>query len=187
MTRSEPRIVLVGLMGTGKTTVARLLAEHRHVELLDTDKLIEAREGRSIREIFSESGEDTFRELESEILRECLHRPGSPVIAGAGGVVVREQNRAMLDEVRNAGTAVIVWLHARTEVLAERTAKCVHRPLLDNDRMGTLTQMSEDRGPLYASVADIVIDVSDRSIESVVDLLIDALDEQEEFVGNDHE
>ena len=187
MTRSEPCIVLVGLMGTGKTTVARLLAEHRHVELLDTDKLIEAREGRSIREIFSESGEDTFRELESEILRECLHRPGSPVIAGAGGVVVREQNRAMLDEVRNAGTAVIVWLHARPEVLAERTAKGVHRPLLDNDRLGTLTQMSEDRGPLYASVADIVIDVSDRSIESVVDLLIDALDEQEEFVGNDHE
>ena len=78
-------------MGTGKTTVARLLAEHRHVELLDTDKLIESRDGRSIREIFSESGETTFRDLESEVLRECLARPGSPVIAGAGGVVVREK------------------------------------------------------------------------------------------------
>ena len=187
MTRTEPCIVLVGLMGTGKTTVARLLAEHRHVELLDTDKMIEARDGRSIREIFSESGETAFRKIESEVLRECLHRPGSPVIAGAGGVVLREENRAMLDEVRNAGTSVVVWLHARPEVLAERTAKGVHRPLLDNDRMGTLTQMSEDRGPLYASVADIVIDVSDRSIDSVVELLIDALDEQEEFVGKDHE
>lgn len=187
MTRSEPCIVLVGLMGTGKTTVARLLAEHRHAELLDTDKLIENREGRTVREIFAESGESAFRELETEVLRECLSRPGSPVIAGAGGVVVREQNRKMLDEARNSGEAVVVWLHARPEVLAERTAKGVHRPLLDNDRMGTLTQMSEDRGPLYASVADIVIDVSDRSVESVVDLLIDALDEQEEFVGNDHE
>ena len=187
MTRTEPSIVLVGLMGTGKTTVARLLAEHRRVELLDTDKLIEAREGQSIREIFSESGETAFREIESEVLRECLHRPGSPVIAGAGGVVVREQNRAMLDAARHAGSTVVVWLHARPEVLAERTAKGVHRPLLDDDRMGTLTQMSEDRGPLYASVADIVIDVSDRSIESVVELLIDALDEQEEFVGKDHE
>ena len=187
MTRTEPSIVLVGLMGTGKTTVARLLAEHRRVELLDTDKLIESRDGRSIREIFSESGETAFREIESEVLRECLHRPGSPVIAGAGGVVVREQNRAMLDAARDAGLAVVVWLHARPEVLADRTAKGVHRPLLDDDRMGTLTQMSEDRGPLYASVADIVIDVSDRSVESVVDLLIDALDEQEEFVGNDHE
>jgi shikimate kinase len=174
-------------MGTGKTTVARLLAEHRRVELLDTDKLIESRDGRSIREIFSESGETAFREIESEVLRECLHRPGSPVIAGAGGVVVREQNRAMLDAARDAGSTVVVWLHARPEVLAERTAKGVHRPLLDDDRMGTLTQMSEDRGPLYASVADIVIDVSDRSIESVVDLLVAALDEQEEFVGNDHE
>ena len=187
MTRSEPCIVLVGLMGTGKTTVARLLAEHRHVELLDTDKLIESRDGRSVREIFEKSGEATFRELESEVLSECLSRPGSPIIAGAGGVVVREQNREMLDRARDGGTAVVVWLHARPEVLAERTAKGVHRPLLDNDRMGTLTQMSEDRGPLYASVADIVIDVSDRSIESVVELLIDALDEQEEFVGNDHE
>ncbi len=187
MTRTEPSIVLVGLMGTGKTTVARLLAEHRRVELLDTDKLIESRDGRSIREIFSESGETAFREIESEVLRECLHRPGSPVIAGAGGVVVREQNRAMLDAARDAGSTVVVWLHARPEVLAERTAKGVHRPLLDDDRMATLTQMSEDRGPLYASVADIVIDVSDRSIESVVELLIDALDEQEEFVGKDHE
>jgi shikimate kinase len=174
-------------MGTGKTTVARLLAEHRHVELLDTDKLIESREGRTIREIFADSGEQTFRDCESEVLRECLARPGSPIIAGAGGVVVREENRSMLDRARNAGTAVVVWLHARPEVLAERTAKGVHRPLLDNDRMGTLTQMSEDRGPLYASIADIVIDVSDRSVESVVDLLIDALDEQEEFVGNDDE
>ena len=187
MTRSEPCIVLVGLIGPGKTTVARLLAEHRHAELLDTDKLIENRNGRTVREIFAESGESAFRELETEVLRECLSRPGSPVIAGAGGVVVREQNRKMLDEARNSGEAVVVWLHARPEVLAERTAKGVHRPLLDNDRMGTLTQMSEDRGPLYASVADIVIDVSDRSVESVVDLLIDALDEQEEFVGNDHE
>jgi len=174
-------------MGTGKTTVARLLAEHRDVELLDTDKMIEAREGRTVREIFAVSGEQIFRECESKVLRECLTRPGSPVIAGAGGVVVREENRAMIDRARNAGTAVVVWLHARPEVLAERTAKGVHRPLLDDDRMGTLTQMSEDRGPLYASVADIVIDVSDRSVESVVSLLVDALDEQEEFVGNDHE
>lgn len=173
-------------MGTGKTTVARLLAVDRHVELLDTDKLIEARDGRSIREIFAESGEASFRELESEVLRECLSRPGSPIIAGAGGVVVSEQNRVMLNDARNAGTAVVVWLHARPKVLAERTAKGIHRPLLDNDRIGTLTQMSEDRGPLYASVADIVIDVSDRSIESVVELLVAALDEQEEFVG-DHE
>ena len=187
MTRSEPCIVLVGLMGTGKTTVARLLAEHRHAELLDTDKLIESRDGRSVREIFEKSGEAVFRELETEVLRECLSRPGGPIIAGAGGVVVREQNRSMLDDARNSGEAVVVWLHARPEVLAERTAKGVHRPLLDNDRMGTLTQMSEDRGPFYASVADIVIDVSDRSVESVVDLLISALDEQEEFVGKEHE
>jgi shikimate kinase len=70
-----------------------------------------------------------------------------------------------------------VWLHARPEVLAQRTIKGGHRPLLDDDREGTLIRLSEERAPLYSSVADIVIDVSDRSQESVCTLLIDAIDE----------
>ncbi|CAB4611001.1 unannotated protein [freshwater metagenome] len=186
MTLSPPSIVLVGLMGTGKSTVARLLAEHRGVELLDTDKMIESRYGKSVRDIFSESGEDTFRGYETEVLSDCVKRPGSPVIAAAGGVVVRDENRQLLNNARDIHTAVVVWLHARPDVLAERTTKGVHRPLLDEDRAGTLIRMDEERGPLYASVADIVIDVSERSVESVVELLIEALQEQEEYVGNDN-
>jgi len=186
VTHSLPSIVLVGLMGTGKSTVARLLAEHRGVELLDTDKMIESRHGKTVRDIFSELGEDTFRNYETEVLADCLKRPGSPVIAGAGGVVVREENRHILNSARDAHDIVVVWLHARPAVLAQRTAKGVHRPLLDDDRAGTLIRMDEERGPLYASVADIVIDVSERSVESVVELLIDALQEQEEYEGNDN-
>ena len=74
MTLSPPSIVLVGLMGTGKSTVARLLAEHRGVELLDTDKMIESRYGKSVRDIFSEWGEDTFRGYETEVLSDCVKR-----------------------------------------------------------------------------------------------------------------
>ena len=179
MTNTPPHIVLVGLMGTGKTTTARLLAERLHCDVLDTDKLIESRNGRSVRDIFADAGEEAFRDLESEMLSECLARPARSVIAGAGGVVLRDKNRRMLDVARNSGHAVVVWLHADPAVLAQRTAKGVHRPLLDADRAGTLVRMADERGPLYASVADVVIDVSDRSVESVVELLIDALDEDQ--------
>ena len=179
MTNTPAHIVLVGLMGTGKTTTARLLAEKLHCDILDTDKMIESRSGKSVRDIFADSGEDAFRDLESEMLSECLDRPTRTVIAGAGGVVLRQENRQLLDSARDQGRAVVVWLHANPQVLAQRTAKGVHRPLLDDDRAGTLVRMADERGPLYASVADVVIDVSDRSVESVVELLIDALDEDE--------
>lgn len=183
MTNTPAHVVLVGLMGTGKTTTARLLAEKLHCDVVDTDKMIEARNGKTIRDIFTDSGEQVFRDLESEMLSECLARPSRAVIAGAGGVVLRAENRQLLDTAREQGRAVVVWLHANPQVLAQRTAKGVHRPLLDEDRAGTLIRMADERGPLYASVADVVIDVSDRSVESVVELLIDALDEDQKQAG----
>ena len=177
MTTETETIVLVGLMGTGKTTIAKVLATRRGLECLDTDRMIESREGKSVRDIFSKDGEDAFRILETSMLTECLQRPGGVVIAAAGGAVVREENRRVLDDARQRKGVIVVWLHGRPEVLAQRTAKGVHRPLLDQDRQATLEKMSEERGPLYASVADIVIDVSDRDVDSIVGLLVEALDE----------
>ena len=177
MTQNRLTIVLIGLMGTGKSTVARTLATHYGLDCLDTDKLVETRAGKTVRQIFSDDGESVFREIESDVLAECLRSPEGAVIAGAGGVVVSELNRKVLDTARADSGALVVWLHARPEVLAQRTAKGVHRPLLDEDREGTLIRLSEERAPLYSSVADIVVDVSDRSQESVCALLIDAIDE----------
>jgi shikimate kinase len=127
--------------------------------------------------MFAEDGEDAFRDLESDVLSACLRSPQGAVIAGAGGVVLRDENREMLNAARRDSGAIVVWLHAQPEVLSVRTAKGSHRPLLDDDREGTLVRMSQERTPLYSEVADIVVDVSDRSQESVCALLIDAIDE----------
>jgi shikimate kinase len=173
---SIPRIILlVGLMGTGKTTIARGLARHFSVDVLDTDKLVEQRASKSVREIFSRDGEDAFRDIETEVLEECLRTPGHAVVAGAGGVVLREKNRDVINAGRASGTVAVVWLHARPEVLVGRTKKGGHRPLLDNDHEGTLRKMADERAPMYSSVADVVVDVSERSPESVITLIVDAL------------
>ena len=164
-------------MGTGKSTVAWELAQHFRIPCLDTDKLVEQRVGRTVREIFNESGEPFFREVESEVLRECLHSPEGAVIAAAGGVVLSETNRQLLDKARAQRMITVVWLHALPEVLAARTAKGSHRPALDTDRLQVLQQMYTQREPMYKEVSDVVIDVSERSIESVTSLIIDAIDQ----------
>ncbi len=162
-------------MGTGKTTIARGLARHFSADVLDTDKLVEQRAGRSVRDIFARDGEESFRDLESEVLGECLRTPGRAIVAGAGGVVLRENNREAINAARASGAVSVVWLHARPEVLVGRTKKGSHRPLLDNDQEGTLRRMADERAPMYSSVADVVVDVSERSPDSVIALVIDAL------------
>ncbi len=177
MTISDPApiVVLIGLMGTGKSTIARELAARLGRVCFDTDKIVETRSGTSVRQLFVDLGESGFRDLESEVLVECLRSHQQCIVAAAGGVVVRPQNRQALDHARQLGQASVVWLHAAPSVLAKRTAKSGHRPLLDTDRLGTLERLHDERGPLYAAVSDVVIDTTDRSIESIVDLIIDSL------------
>lgn len=163
-------------MGTGKSTVARILAAHYGTDCLDTDKLVEQRAGRPVRAIFDTDGEAFFRAMESEVLESCLRSPNGCVVAGAGGVVLGEANRHALRAASRAG-GFVVWLHASPEVLVSRTARGAHRPLLDEDREGTLRKMATEREALYAEVADITVDVSDRSAESVAQLVIEAVDE----------
>ncbi len=177
MNTTSPVIVLVGLMGTGKSTVAWDLAQHYRVPCLDTDKLVEQRVGRSVREIFEEPGEAYFREIESDVLRECLHSPNGAVIAAAGGVVLADTNRDLMKSASTQESVTVVWLHASPEVLAVRTMKGSHRPALDTDRLQVLQQMFTQRESFYREVSDVIIDVSERSIESVAGLIIDAIDE----------
>lgn len=187
MSSASPSILLVGLMGTGKSTVARQLSLRLGIECLDTDKMVEARAGMSVRELFAELGEQEFRNRESDVLAECLARPIPAVIAGAGGIVVRESNRQAIRTSQEAGNVIVVWLHAATDVLVSRTSKGVHRPLLDDDRVGTLERLAEERASMYSEVSDIVVDVSQRSVESTVNLLIDAIEEGQAEMSISHE
>src|SRR5262245_1009332 len=119
-------IVLVGLMGSGKSTVARALAQRLHRPVVDSDAEIEAKTGRTVREIFATDGEAAFRALETESLQAALDSDEPSVIAAAGGVVLSATNRAAL----RAADARVVWLRAEPELLVARVAGGDHRPLL---------------------------------------------------------
>ena len=161
-------LVLVGLMGSGKTTVGRVVAQRLRRELLDSDFMIEAREGRTVRAIFAEDGEDTFRAIETDVLVEALAAEDRAVIAAAGGVVLRPENRAAL---RESG-ARVVWLRADPATLVERVKGGVHRPLLDDDPRGTLERMYAERSDLYREVADAIVMVDNRSVSEIVEAVL---------------
>lgn len=172
--RADRSIVLVGLMGTGKSTVARRLGARLELDVVDTDREIEAAEGRHVRQIFAESGEETFRDMESDALSAALARTAC-VVAAAGGAVLRPANRELLARASAEGRAVVVWLRAGTDALEVRTSRGGHRPLLDGDRAGTLARLAEERNEMYAEVADVVVDTDDREIDDVVDAVMTAV------------
>ena len=156
-------LVLVGMMGVGKSTVGRIVAAELDRPLFDSDEMIEARTGRTVREIWSIDGEESFRALETDTLLEALAEPEASVIAAAGGVVLSEVNRAAL----RSADAHVVWLLADVDVLVERVRNGAHRPLLDDDPETVLRALYEVRAPLYQEVADAVVSVDHRSPHDV--------------------
>jgi shikimate kinase len=166
-------VVLVGMMGVGKTTVGRRLAAALDRPFADSDAVIEARTGRTVREIFDTDGERAFRVLEAGVLADAVGAEEPAVIAAAGGVVLDAANRELLGR---AGT--VVWLRAPVEVLVDRVATGDHRPLLAEDPAGTLDRMEEHRSALYAEVADVVVDAS-LPVAEVVAEVLDAIRQRE--------
>ncbi len=156
-------LVLVGMMGVGKSTVGRMVAAELDRPLFDSDEMIEERTGRTVREIWATDGEAAFRTLETDTLLEALDGSEPSVIAAAGGVVLSERNR----EALQSADAHVVWLLADVDVLVERVRRGTHRPLLDDDPVGTLRRMYVERAPLYQEVADAIVSVDHRSPNDV--------------------
>lgn len=164
-------LVLVGLMGAGKTTVGRVVAEQLGRPFVDSDAAIEAATGRTVREIWLDDGEPAYRAMESAALRDALADDAPSVIAAAGGVVLSADNRAALAGPRT----VVVWLTADVATLVRRAGRDDHRPLLDDDPGRAMLAMAAARDGLYREVADVTIDTAGRSLDAVAADVIAAL------------
>ncbi|HEX8372136.1 MAG TPA: shikimate kinase [Chthoniobacterales bacterium] len=162
-------IILVGLMGTGKSSLARILSRRTGALLIDTDVEIEKRESRKIAAIFAESGEAYFRTLETELLREYQEKNGC-IISTGGGIVITEENRRLLPDL-----GLVVWLHASLDVIFGRVSKNNHRPLLRTaDPKSTLQELFELREPWYREVAHLQVDTGENNRTEAVRLVLEA-------------
>ncbi|HMX07783.1 MAG TPA: shikimate kinase [Microthrixaceae bacterium] len=163
-------LVLVGLSGTGKSTVAPLLAERRGVVAVDLDRLLEQRFGRPVAQVFLEDGEPEFRRAEAELLAEVLVGPPAVIATGGGAVLDPESRRRLAD------AAFVVWLSAPIDLLVRRLSDVAERrPLLADDPATALRAMAAERDPLYREVADLVVDVERRSPEEIAEMVADVV------------
>ena len=164
------KVLLIGMMGAGKTTTGRLLADRLGWPYLDSDDEIERSTGRTVPEIWKEDGEPAFRREESRVLNEACARPGPAVVSVAGGAVLDPDNRAVI-----RGCGLTVWLRAEVSTLAARVGTGAGRPLLDGGPAAALARLSEARAPVYADLADLVFDVDRMSPPQVVERIVEAL------------
>ena len=162
-------IVLVGMMGAGKSTIGRRLSARLHLPFLDADSEIEAAAGMSIPDIFEVHGEPYFRDGEARVISRLLDN-GPAVVATGGGAFLREDTR---DRIRDK--AVSVWLKADADIIMRRVRRRADRPLLQTaDPVATVNRLLEQREPVYRG-ADLTVSSRDVPHEKIVDECVDAL------------
>ncbi len=158
---SNPMIILIGPMGSGKSTVGENLAQMLHLDFVDIDQTVEENAGCSIKTIFEMEGEDNFRKRETEALESvcCL---SNTVVATGGGAIMSEKNRRMM---RNG---IVIYLHATPFQQYKRIRHRKHRPKFDAERpLAGLTELMETREPLYRAEADLIVNVDNQSVHSI--------------------
>jgi len=163
-------LVLVGLMGAGKSAVGRRLAAQLDVPFIDADAEIEKAAGCTISEIFEREGEEGFRAGERRVVARLLETEPVHVLASGGGAFIEPETRALIKQ-----KAISLWLRADLDVLFERVSRRSHRPLLKTaDPKGTLAALMEKRYPVYAE-AELVVDSSEGPIGAMVERVMKVL------------
>ena len=157
-------VILTGFMGCGKSSVAIKLSYRLKKAMIDTDKLIEKKQGKTISRIFEEDGEEVFRQLETETLRNLKNSSKNEIISVGGGTPMREENRALMKEM---GT--VVYLRVSPETVYERVKNDHKRPLLQcEDPLQRISELLEKRGPLYEEGAHVIIDADHKNFGQIL-------------------
>lgn len=158
-------IILIGFMGSGKTTVGIRLSYLLRIPMTDTDKLIEKKEGRTISEIFAADGEMHFRELETQCLEKLLRTTRGQILSVGGGLPVQKRNHALLRQL-----GCVVYLRAKAETIYERLKEDTSRPLLQgDDPQEKIRRLLGERESVYEATADVIVDVDGKGFDEILE------------------
>lgn len=167
-----PRVILIGPMGSGKTTIGSLLAQKLGLSFRDTDHLIEEQQEKTVSQIFLDQGEDAFRAIEKRVLREELLTDGTVLSLGGGAPISIDAQSAL-----RAIASHIIFLDISLSTVAPRIGFNRDRPLLLNNPRGQWQTLMEARRPIYEAIADTIINVDDKSEEEIVTIVLSSLGE----------
>lgn len=166
-----PKVILIGPMGSGKTTIGSLLAQKLNLEFRDTDQIIEQEEGKTVSQIFLDEGEDAFRALEKRVLRQELLTDGTVLSLGGGAPISMDAQSAL-----RAIASHVLFLDISLSTVAPRIGFNRDRPLLLNNPRGQWQTLMEARRPIYEAIADTTINVDDKSEEEIVTIALSQLE-----------
>ena len=162
-------VILIGFMGSGKSTLGHKVAKGLDFEFVDTDELIVASAGKSISEIFANEGEEFFRILETSTLGSLAGRSGL-VISTGGGIILQPENRAILKKL-----GFIVWLDAPEEVIVDRVSRNSNRPLVQTENpRETVAKLLIERRPLYSETAHLAVDTGQLDLDEIAHGITDS-------------
>ncbi len=161
----KDNLILIGYMGCGKSSVGVKLSYRLKRTLIDTDKWIEKKQNMTVSEIFASKGEEAFRRMETDCLKELLECADKQIISVGGGLPVKEENHGLLKQLGR-----VIYLKVTPEAVYERLKGDTTRPLLQvEDPMKKIREMLDIRGPIYEKCADMIIEVSEKSFTRILE------------------
>lgn len=170
MKKIKHNIILIGFMGSGKTSVGEMLAKRMTYQFLDTDRLIEQKERVTINQIFQHKGEEYFRNIETALLTDMQSTLSHTILSTGGGMPIREQNSKLLKEL-----GFVVYLRASTQTTVTRLKGDRSRPLLQGEDLEEkVERMLKQRAPIYEKASHKIIATDQKTVEQITDNIMEA-------------